>query len=198
MQTLCPPPPDRTGTGVRNQNPDKEPESKPEPPRSKRCPSPPRANHPPPPQKKTYTHPNIRTTPRTHKTLDAQILGPASRVHSFKERAPGDIPAWTQAPRPNQDPSLRDDTPQEPRAPKPIPYPPRCSPATRPVTFVRRHRHRLFRLPSESHQSPTPVGATATGARPSSDPSPGTPQMPQTQTSSTMPHRTKPKVPHPY
>ncbi|MEQ2289066.1 hypothetical protein AMECASPLE_029327 [Ameca splendens] len=67
-----PPPPDRTGTGVRIRNPDKEPESKPEPPRSKQCPSLPKANHPPPPQKKTYTHPNIRTTPRTHKTLDTQ------------------------------------------------------------------------------------------------------------------------------
>ncbi|MEQ2296104.1 hypothetical protein AMECASPLE_021478 [Ameca splendens] len=45
----------------------------PEPPRSKRCPSTPKANHPPPSRKKTCTHPNIRTTPRTHKTLDTQI-----------------------------------------------------------------------------------------------------------------------------
>ncbi|KAK5616586.1 hypothetical protein CRENBAI_006131 [Crenichthys baileyi] len=68
-----PPPPDRTGTGVRDRNPDKEPESEPEPPRSRRCSSPPKANHPPPPQKKTYTHPNIRTALRTHKTLDTQV-----------------------------------------------------------------------------------------------------------------------------
>ncbi|MEQ2222269.1 hypothetical protein ILYODFUR_024423 [Ilyodon furcidens] len=67
------PSPDRTGTDIRNWNPDKESESEPEPPRSKRCPSPPKANHPPPPQKKTYTHPNIRTTPRTHKKLDTQV-----------------------------------------------------------------------------------------------------------------------------
>ncbi|XP_047202405.1 extensin-like [Girardinichthys multiradiatus] len=50
-----PPPPDRTGTGVKNQNLDKEPESKPEPPRSKRCPSPPKTNHPLPWRKKTPT-----------------------------------------------------------------------------------------------------------------------------------------------
>ncbi|MED6259588.1 hypothetical protein ATANTOWER_025837 [Ataeniobius toweri] len=55
---LRPPPPDRTGTDFRNRNPDKEPKSKPEPPRSKRYLSPPKANHPFPPQKKTYTHPN--------------------------------------------------------------------------------------------------------------------------------------------
>ncbi|KAK5611395.1 hypothetical protein CRENBAI_017403 [Crenichthys baileyi] len=60
-------------TRIRNWNLDKEPESKSEPPRSKRCPSLPKANHPPPPRKKTYTHPNIRTTPRTHKTLDSQV-----------------------------------------------------------------------------------------------------------------------------
>ncbi|XP_047237504.1 extensin-like [Girardinichthys multiradiatus] len=61
-----PPPADRTGIGVRNRNLDMEPESK-------RCPSPPKANHPPPSRKKTYTHPNIRTTPRTHKRLDTPV-----------------------------------------------------------------------------------------------------------------------------
>ncbi|MED6259779.1 hypothetical protein ATANTOWER_030891 [Ataeniobius toweri] len=66
-------PPDPGTSGVRNRNPDKEPESELEPPRSKRCPSPPKANHPPPPQKKTYTNPNIQTTPRTNKTLDTQV-----------------------------------------------------------------------------------------------------------------------------
>ncbi|KAK5615064.1 hypothetical protein CRENBAI_006190 [Crenichthys baileyi] len=58
---------------IRNQNQDKEPESEPEPPRFKRCLSPPQANPPPAPQKKTYIHPNIRTTPTTHKTLDRHV-----------------------------------------------------------------------------------------------------------------------------
>ncbi|KAK5613130.1 hypothetical protein CRENBAI_001157 [Crenichthys baileyi] len=68
-----PPPLDRIRTDVRNQKQVKEPESDPEPPTSKRCLSPPKANHSPLPQKKTYTNPNIQTTSRTHKTLDAQV-----------------------------------------------------------------------------------------------------------------------------
>ncbi|XP_047233560.1 extensin-like [Girardinichthys multiradiatus] len=67
-----PPPPDRKGTSVSNRNQDKEPETEPEPPKTKQRPQPSKANHPSPPQKETYTHPNIRTTPRAHKTLDSQ------------------------------------------------------------------------------------------------------------------------------
>ncbi|MED6277515.1 hypothetical protein CHARACLAT_014261 [Characodon lateralis] len=48
------------------------------PPKTKRRPHPSKANHPSPPQKETYTHPNIRTTPRAHKTLDTQV-DPAPR-----------------------------------------------------------------------------------------------------------------------
>ncbi|KAK5609286.1 hypothetical protein CRENBAI_012823 [Crenichthys baileyi] len=51
------PPPDRTGTSIRNRKADKEPELEPEPPRSKRYLSLSKANHPPPPQNKTYTQP---------------------------------------------------------------------------------------------------------------------------------------------
>ncbi|XP_047223799.1 pollen-specific leucine-rich repeat extensin-like protein 3 [Girardinichthys multiradiatus] len=43
------------------------------PPKTKQCPQPSKANHPSPPQKEAYTHPNIRTTPRAHKTLDTQV-----------------------------------------------------------------------------------------------------------------------------
>ncbi|XP_047210689.1 extensin-like [Girardinichthys multiradiatus] len=68
-----PPPPDTKGTGVSNRNQDKEPETEPEPPKTKQRPHPSRANHPSPPQKETYTHTNIRTTPRAHKTLDTQV-----------------------------------------------------------------------------------------------------------------------------
>ncbi|XP_047247570.1 basic salivary proline-rich protein 1-like [Girardinichthys multiradiatus] len=68
-----PPSPDRKVTGVSNWNQDKEPETKLEPPKTKRRPQPSKANHPSPPKKETYTHPNIQTTPRAHKTLDTQV-----------------------------------------------------------------------------------------------------------------------------
>ncbi|MEQ2290758.1 hypothetical protein AMECASPLE_006322 [Ameca splendens] len=50
----------------------------------------PKANHPPPTQKKTYSHPNIQATPRTHKTLDTQVDFTSlpltlCRKHSLKE-----------------------------------------------------------------------------------------------------------------
>ncbi|XP_047216431.1 extensin-like [Girardinichthys multiradiatus] len=219
-----PPPPDRTRTGVRNQNLN--------------------WNHPGPndahphPRPTTHIHPRRKTTPTpTFEQLPEhirhltprltpphplpQILRPASRVHSLKERAPamrwylpgslggpyghrftegpragagcqnmrrpknpGDIPAHTQAPQAQPGPQPGGNTHQEPRAPKQIPDPPRSSPATRPVTYVRRHK--LPKSIACSHQSPTPVGAIAPGTRSPSGSSPGTPQMPQTQT--TPPH----------
>ncbi|KAK5614548.1 hypothetical protein CRENBAI_018502 [Crenichthys baileyi] len=92
---------------------------------------------------------------------------------------PGDIPARAQAPpaQPGLQPGV--DTPQEPRAPKPIPDPPRSSLAT---------RHRL----ACSHQMPPPRATKAPpqlgpqpqppAPEPPATPTPGTPQMPQTQT----------------
>ncbi|KAK5610681.1 hypothetical protein CRENBAI_001448 [Crenichthys baileyi] len=183
---------------VRNQNQDKEPESK----------------RPPPPQKKTCSHHNIRTTPRIHKTLDTQVyIAPAppanpsprqqnALLEGFNEmrapgqridkpKAPATYPPGPKPPRPSQDHSLEGNTPQEPRA---TPDLPRSGTTTRPVTYVCRHRppkskacsHQM--LPPESHQIPIPVEGTAHGTRHASDPNPGTPQMPHTQTPSRIPN----------
>ncbi|KAK5602182.1 hypothetical protein CRENBAI_015583 [Crenichthys baileyi] len=60
-----------------------------------------------------------------------------------------------------------------------------------PAQFPQKHRRQPPDVTPESHQSPTPaVGVTAPGARPPSDPSPGTPQMPQTQTTPCICHNT--------
>ncbi|KAK5622542.1 hypothetical protein CRENBAI_001896 [Crenichthys baileyi] len=69
---LNPPQTESKPRTIRNQNQNKEPKSELQPPRPKLCLSPPKATHPPPPQKKTYNHPTLQTTPRTHKTLDTQ------------------------------------------------------------------------------------------------------------------------------
>ncbi|KAK5618716.1 hypothetical protein CRENBAI_013096 [Crenichthys baileyi] len=53
---------------------------------------------------------------------------------------PGDIPARTQAPLAQPGPQPGGNMPQEPRAPKPTPDPPRNSTGTSPVTYVHRQR----------------------------------------------------------
>ncbi|KAK5617644.1 hypothetical protein CRENBAI_002380 [Crenichthys baileyi] len=53
-----------------------------------------------------------------------------------------------------------------------------CPPAQAPQT----HRMQPPDATPKSHQSPTPVGDIAPSTRPPSEPIPGTPQMPQTQT----------------
>ncbi|MED6281029.1 hypothetical protein CHARACLAT_017095 [Characodon lateralis] len=134
---------------------------------------------PPSPQKKTYTHPNIRTSPRTHKTLDTQVgsappppteppphqqkallegestCNEMVATHQFRRplcppmhrrspgqcrvpqhelaQNPGNITARTQAPLALPGPQPGDDTPQEPRAPRPTPDPRRTSKTTRPA-----------------------------------------------------------------
>ncbi|KAK5605678.1 hypothetical protein CRENBAI_007890 [Crenichthys baileyi] len=95
-----------------------------------------------------YTHHNIQTTPRTHKTLDTQTLCPAKRMHSFKERAPDMRWSTNELKAPGARAGLQGmhglrtlaTYPPEPKLTKPTPDLPRSSTATRPVTYVRWHR----------------------------------------------------------
>ncbi|KAK5622093.1 hypothetical protein CRENBAI_010554 [Crenichthys baileyi] len=100
---------------------------------------------------------------------------------------PGDIPDWTQSPPgPARTPAWGRHFPgtQSPQAhPRSAQEQPghHASNLCMPVQAPQKHRMQPPDDAPESHQSPTLVGAPAPGARPPRDPSPGTPQRPQTQ-----------------
>ncbi|XP_047210638.1 proteoglycan 4-like [Girardinichthys multiradiatus] len=161
-----PPPLDRTRTGIRNRNPDKEPESE--------------SDQPGPTDARLHPRPTTHLHPRRKHT-------PTPTFEQLPVQNPNDIPARTQDPQPSQDPSPGVTRPWNSERPSPS-QPTQEQPSHQASNLCplaqapRKHRMQPPDATPKSHQSPILVGAKAPGTRPPSDPSPGTPQMPQTQT----------------